>query len=152
MSRPCPDKRARTLCLVRGWRPCPDAPVLAASLPKGRLVSARHGLTTLLPPRSALCAAPQQPCLCFAHLSHYCLLWNGTVKVSDGDKSRWTSTPSFVWCLFCYPSLTLSLSLSLHLWEASRARALSSSQVYTLEGEKSFKQTASLLFGQTSAL
>lgn len=54
----------------------------------------------------------QQPYLCFAHLSPTCLLWNGTVNVSDGDKSRWTSIPSFVLCLFCYPSLTLLLSLS----------------------------------------
>lgn len=83
----------------------------------------------------------QQGYFCFAHLSPYCLLCHGTVNVSDSDRSCWTSSPPFVLYLFCYPSLALSL----HLWEASSTQSLSGSQVYTLEGEKGFKQTASLL-------
>lgn len=85
---------------------------------------------------------PRQCYLCFAHLSPHYLLCHGTVNVSDRDRSRWKSTPSFVLCLFCYPSLTRFLFIS---GRRSRARSLSGSQVYTLEGEKGFKQTASLL-------
>lgn len=55
---------------------------------------------------------PQQHYLCFTHLSPHYLLCHGTVNVSDRDRSRWKSTPSFVSCLFCYPSLTLFLFIS----------------------------------------
>lgn len=142
-------RRRPFCCPCASMAPVSGRPCFVCLSSKGTSGLLEARASTLLSPCSSLCVAPQQPYLCFAHLSHYCLLWNGTVNVSDGDKSRWTSTPSFVWCLFCYPSLTLSLPSSL---EASKARSLSSSQVYTLEGEKSFKQTASLLFGQTPAL
>lgn len=56
--------------------------------------------------------ARQQRYLCFAHLSPHYLLCHGTVNVSDRDRSRWKSTPSFVLCLFCYPSLTRFLFIS----------------------------------------
>ena len=55
---------------------------------------------------------PQQGYLCFAHLSPHYLLCHGTVNVSDRDRSCWKSTPSFVLCLFCYPSLTRFLFIS----------------------------------------
>lgn len=55
---------------------------------------------------------PQQSYLCFAHLSLHYLLCHGTVNVSDRDRSCWKSTPWFVLCLFCYPSLTLFLFIS----------------------------------------
>lgn len=58
------------------------------------------------------CVGPLPPYLCFAHLSPRYLLCHGTVNVSDRDRSRWKSTPSFVLCLFCYPSLTLFLFIS----------------------------------------
>lgn len=54
----------------------------------------------------------QQSYLCFAHLSPHYLLCHGTVNVSDGDRSGRNSTPSFVMCLFCYPSLTRFLFIS----------------------------------------
>ena len=55
---------------------------------------------------------PPQGYLCFAHLSPHYLLCHGTVNVSDRDRSCWKSTPSFVLCLFCYPSLTRFLFIS----------------------------------------
>lgn len=88
-----------------------------------------------------LCVGPQQCYLCFAHLSPHYLLCHGTVNVSDGDRA----TGKDLLHLFCVYFVILPSRFLLHLSEASRAESLSGSQVYTLERERGFKQTASLL-------